>query len=64
MIRRSFGYGLEAKTSEWRHRDLLRQLGMGSETLWSDDLNRQAVARLDYQTGAEELSLTSTAQSA
>lgn len=64
MVRRSLGFGSEAKTSEWRHREVLGRLGMTADALWSDNLSRQAVGRLDFTTGTEELSLTDGALSA
>lgn len=64
MVRRSLGFGTEAKTSEWRHRQVLGQLGMTAGALWSNDLDRQAVGRLDFAGGTEELSLTEAAVSA
>jgi hypothetical protein len=58
IVRQSLGIGGQAKTSEWRHRDVLGRLGMTAEALWSNDLSRQAVGRLDFQTGTEELALS------
>lgn len=58
MVRRSFGFGQEARTSEWRHRDLAVRLGLTAEALWSDDLSRQASGRLDFETGTEFLALS------
>ena len=58
MVRRSFGYGQQARTSEWRHRKLADQLGLTVDALWSDELSRQASGRLDFDAGTEELSLS------
>jgi hypothetical protein len=58
MVRRSFGYGKEARTSEWRYRDIADRLGMTADALWSDELSRQASGRLDFNTGTEELSIS------
>jgi len=58
MVRQSLGYGQQSRATEWRHRETLRAVGLTSETLWSDDLSRQAVGRLDFETGTEFLELS------
>lgn len=58
MLRRSFGYGSGDRVTEWRHRELMERLGLTAAALWSNDLDRQAVGRLDFASGTEELSLS------
>lgn len=59
MVRQSFGFGQQTKTSEWRHRQVMHGLGLTAGALWNDDLSRQASGRLDFETGTEFLELTS-----
>jgi hypothetical protein len=58
MVRRSFGYGGESRMTEYRYREITERLGMTAAALWSDDLSRQAVGRLDFASGTEELALS------
>lgn len=57
MLFRSFGFGDQARTSQWRYRAVADEVGLTATALWSDDLSRQAVGRLDFESGAEVLAL-------
>lgn len=59
MLVQSFGYERQThRATDWRHRELIGRLGLTTGALWSDDLSRQAVGRLDFETGTEFLELT------
>ena len=57
MVFQSFGYGAQSRRSEQRYRDVVERLGMTNAALWSNDLDRQALGRLDWQSGTEVLSM-------
>jgi hypothetical protein len=59
LLFQSFGYGGQARRSEYRYREVLSSVGLTTSALWSNDLAAQAVGRLDFDTGTEELALSS-----
>lgn len=58
MVRQAFGYGGQARRSEYRYRPLMERLGVTAGAVWSNDLSAQAVGRLDFEAGTELLELT------
>jgi hypothetical protein len=62
MVRRSFGYGQQARTSEWRHRKLADQLGLTVDALWSErtqppSIRSARLRRRHRRTVAERLTM-------